>query len=125
MLLQVSETAEELHFWADCMKVSQCAKNSDLKSLSNAQHETAVTRSRVDRLKLVQPLLHNSVRGCAQVIPRDPVHASLDHLALSLKSRPHPSQDVRVDALITRTSIRNLLLQGALRRNAMSTQHTP
>ena len=55
----------------------------------------------------------------------DPVHSSLDHLALSLKSRPDPGQDVRVDALITRTSIRNLLLQGAVRRDAMSTQHTP
>ena len=35
--------------------------------------------------------------------------------------RPDPGQDVWIDALITRTSIRNLLLQGAFRRDAMST----
>ncbi len=125
MFLQVTETTEEFHLWARGMKLSQRAENGDLKSLSNAQHEIPVSRPRVDRLKFGQPFLYNIVGGRAQVIPRNPARASLDHLALSPKNRPDTGQDVRIDALITRTSIRNLLLQGAFRRDAMSTQHTP
>ena len=105
MLLKVSETAEELHPWATYTKVSQRAKNSDFKGLTNALNEGSLLSLCINRLKLGKSLLNDIIGGRTKVIPRDVVLEPPGYLTTLHEGRPDIRQDVRVDTLIERTTI--------------------